>query len=77
MKFYDIDALGSKCGTNNKYEITALVAARARWLSEQKASEDVSLANEKFLSMALLEIEHDKLPFEWIKSLTEPEPASC
>ena len=36
MKFYDLDALENKCGTDNKYEITALVAARARWLSKHK-----------------------------------------
>ena len=40
MKFYDLDALEAKCGTDNKYEITALVAARARWLSEHKTLEE-------------------------------------
>ena len=34
MKFYDLDALENKCNTDNKYEITALIAARARWLSD-------------------------------------------
>ncbi len=69
MKFYDIDALKDKCGTDNKYKITALVAARARWLSEQKTSLDALPANEKYLSSALLEIETGKLPFNWAEEL--------
>ncbi|MDR2529854.1 MAG: DNA-directed RNA polymerase subunit omega [Synergistaceae bacterium] len=60
MKFYDIDALENKCGTNNKYKITALVAARARWLSEKKTVLEESPENEKYLSAALLEIEQGK-----------------
>lgn len=80
MKFYDIDALKDKCETDNKYKITALVAARARWLSEQKTSLDALPANEKYLSSALLEIETGKLPFDWAEeleksiSLKEAEP---
>jgi DNA-directed RNA polymerase subunit K/omega len=65
MKFYDIDALETKCGTDNKYKITALVAARARWLSEKKTFIDALPANEKYLSAALLEIEEGKLPLNW------------
>ena len=68
MKFYDIDALESRCGSDNKYKITALVAARARWLSEKKAT-DVLSANEKYLSAALLEIEHSGLPGDWVREL--------
>ena len=60
MKFYDIDALESKCGTNNKYKITVLVAARARWLSERKTVLEESPENEKYLSAALLEIEQGR-----------------
>jgi DNA-directed RNA polymerase subunit K/omega len=67
MKFYDIDALEDKCGTSNKYQITALVAARARWLSEKKTVVDALPANEKYLSAALLEIEHGELPEEWVE----------
>ena len=78
MKFYDLDALGDKCGTNNKYEITALVAARARWLSENKDADDEILpANEKYLSKALWEIEGDALPDDWIENLTESAQAQC
>jgi DNA-directed RNA polymerase subunit K/omega len=69
MKFYDIDALESKCGSDNKYKITALVAARARWLSEKKTVIDALPANEKYLSAALLEIENGELPQEWVKEL--------
>jgi DNA-directed RNA polymerase subunit K/omega len=65
MKFYDIDALESKCGTDNKYKITALVAARARWLSEKKTFIDALPANEKYLSAALLEVEEGKLLINW------------
>ncbi|MDR1732026.1 MAG: DNA-directed RNA polymerase subunit omega [Synergistaceae bacterium] len=69
MKFYDIDELENKCGTNNKYEITALVAARARWLSEQKTVLDALPANEKYLSAALVEVEHGQIPAQWIAEL--------
>ncbi|MDR1378266.1 MAG: DNA-directed RNA polymerase subunit omega [Synergistaceae bacterium] len=65
MKFYDIDALESKCGTDNKYKITALVAARARWLSERKTFIDALPVNEKYLSAALLEVEEGKLLINW------------
>jgi len=69
MKFYDIDALEGKCGSDNKYKITALVAARARWLSEKKTAIDTQPANEKYLSSALLEIERSELPGDWLKEL--------
>jgi len=69
MKFYDIDALENKCHIDNKYKITALVAARARWLSEQKTVLDAQPANEKYLSAALLEIENGKLPGAWVEEL--------
>jgi len=69
MKFYDIDALESKCSIENKYKITALVAARARWFSEQKNMLDAESANEKYLSAALLEIDSGRLPTAWIEEL--------
>jgi DNA-directed RNA polymerase subunit K/omega len=69
MKFYDIDALESKCGTDNKYKITSLVTARARWLSEQKKIVNITPENEKYLSMALLEIDNEQLPKEWLEEL--------
>ena len=69
MKFYDIDALENKCNINNKYKITALVAARARWLSEQKTVLDSQPENEKYLSAALLEIEDSSLPAAWVEEL--------
>ena len=69
MKFYDIDALENKCNINNKYKITALVAARARWLSEQKTILDGQPVNEKYLSTALLEIENGSLPAAWVEEL--------
>ena len=69
MKFYDIDALEGRCGSDNKYKIAALVAARARWLSEKKTVVDALPANEKYLSAALLEIEHGELPGDWVREL--------
>jgi len=69
MKFYDIDALESKCNIDNKYKITALVAARARWFSEQKNTLDVESANEKYLSAALMEIDSGRLPAAWVEEL--------
>ena len=30
MKFYDLEGLSERSGTDNKYEITARVSARAR-----------------------------------------------
>ncbi|MBR1673279.1 MAG: hypothetical protein IJ702_10165 [Fretibacterium sp.] len=53
MKFYDLEALSRKCGTDNKYEITARIAARARWLGEHRTIEHN--VNERYLSLALLE----------------------
>ena len=69
MKFYDIDALEDKCSSDNKYKITALVAARARWLSEQKTVLDSQPSNEKYLTAALLEIENGSLPDAWVEEL--------
>jgi len=76
MKFYDIDALENKCRVDNKYKITALVAARARWLSEQKTVLDALPANEKYLSAALLEIENGSLPAAWIAELEKTANSS-
>jgi DNA-directed RNA polymerase subunit K/omega len=77
LKFYDIDALEGLCGTDNKYKIAALVAARARWLSEQRTIVDTSPENEKFLSAALLEIEKGDLPAEWLASAETLKPAKA
>lgn len=60
MKFYDLEELSQKCGTDNKYDITARVAARARWLSEQRTVEKKLPSNERYLSMALLEVDQGK-----------------
>ncbi len=52
MKFYDLDSLAEKQGLDNKYILTAAVAARARSLSEQKGR-TLEEDNEKFISTAL------------------------
>ena len=57
MKFYDLEGLSKKCGTDNKYDITARIAARARWLSIQKSLDRDLFTNERYLSLALLEVE--------------------
>ena len=63
MKFYDIEWLAGKCGTDNKYEITAKVAAEARRESEESPIDrNNSPANERFISNVLLEIEEGKSP---------------
>ncbi len=56
MKFYDLDSLGEKQGIDNKYILTAAVAARARALSEQKGR-TLEEDNEKFISTALQEFD--------------------
>jgi len=64
MKFYDLEWLADKCGTDNKYEITAKVAAEARRESEEAslAKDKDSPADERFISNVLREIEEDKSP---------------
>ena len=57
MKFYDLEGLSKKCGTDNKYDITARIAARARWLSLHKPLDKDPYTNERYLSLALLEVE--------------------
>ena len=67
MKFYDLEWLAGKCGTDNKYEITAKVAAEARRESEAAfplaavRDKDAPI-DERFISNVLLEIEEDKSP---------------
>ncbi|MBL3538579.1 DNA-directed RNA polymerase subunit omega [bioreactor metagenome] len=56
MIFYDLDSLAQKQGINNKYLLTAAVAARARALSEQKGR-TLDEDNEKFISTALQEFD--------------------
>ena len=60
MKFYDIEWLAKRCGTDNKYEITAKVAAEARRESEESVGDKTNPANERYISNVLLEIEEGK-----------------
>ena len=62
MKFYDIEWLAEKCGTDNKYEITAKVAAEARRESEEEETDRTNPANERYISNVLLEIEEGTSP---------------
>ena len=58
MKFYDLEWLSSKLDTDNKYKITAEVAAKARQESEEVLLEKTSNpGNERYISNVLLEIE--------------------
>ena len=57
MKFYDLEWLAQKCGTDNKYEITAKIAAEARRESEEAALEKNNPGNERYISNVLYEIE--------------------
>lgn len=60
MKFYDLEWLAEKCGTDNKYEITAKVAAEARRESEDSSGDKTNPANERYISNVLLEIEEGR-----------------
>ncbi len=62
MKFYDLEWLADKCGTDNKYEITAKVAAEARRESEEASMDKTNPVNERFISNVLLEIEENRSP---------------
>lgn len=62
MKFYDLEWLAEKCGTENKYEITAKIAAEARRESEEASLDKNSPSNERFISNVLQEIEDGTSP---------------
>ncbi len=64
MKFYDLEWLARKCGTDNKYEITVKVSAEARRESEEAPYEKDkdNPSNELFISKVLSEIEDDTSP---------------
>ena len=62
MKFYDLEWLAEKCGTDNKYEITAKVAAEARRESEEAVGDRTNPANERYISNVLYEIEEGRGP---------------
>ncbi|MBQ7734001.1 MAG: hypothetical protein IJT58_08290 [Synergistaceae bacterium] len=72
MKFYDLEWLAERCGTDNKYEITAKVAAEARRESEESPIEAHSPANERYITNVLLEIEEGKSPIN-----VKPEAAKA
>lgn len=71
MKFYDLEWLAKKTGTDNKYEITAKVAAAARRESEEAAYDKSAPVNERFISNVLLEIEEGKSPITSEKTADE------
>ena len=62
MKFYDLEWLADKCGTENKYEITAKIAAEARRESEETVIEKGTPVNERYISNVLQEIEDGTSP---------------
>ena len=62
MKFYDLEWLADKCGTENKYEITAKIAAEARRESEEAVIEKGVPVNERYISNVLQEIEDGTSP---------------
>ena len=79
MKFYDIEWLADKCGTDNKYEITVKVANEARRESEQVLPDRDrnNPADERFISNVLLEIEEDKSPISVnYKPPVAPDPST-
>ncbi len=60
MKFYDLEWLSEKCGTDNKYEITVKIASEARKKSEQETADHSNPSSERYISNVLLEIEQGK-----------------
>ncbi len=58
MKFYDLEWLSEKFGTDNKYEITAKIAAEARRKSEDPNQDKTDPRSERYISNVLLEIEN-------------------
>ncbi|MBQ9433200.1 MAG: hypothetical protein IJU26_03185 [Synergistaceae bacterium] len=71
MKFYDLEWLADKCGTENKYEITAKIAAEARRESEEASLEKGTPVNERYISNVLQEIEEGTSPVN-APSITTP-----
>ena len=71
MKFYDLEWLADKCGTENKYEITAKIAAEARRESEETVIEKGTPVNERYISNVLQEIEDGISPVN-APSITTP-----
>jgi DNA-directed RNA polymerase omega subunit len=63
LKFFDIDKIKNNSGVSNKYLLTTVVAARARSLSEDRGSRafEETGKGEKVISIALSELESDKL----------------
>jgi DNA-directed RNA polymerase omega subunit len=63
LKFFDIDKIKKNSGVSNKYLLTTVVAARARSLSEDRGSRafEETGKGEKVISIALSELESDKL----------------
>lgn len=72
MKFYDLEWLADKCGTDNKYEITAKIAAEARREAEETVIERGNPSNERYISNVLSEIEEGTSPI-----VSHAEPASA
>ena len=77
MKFYDLEWLAQKCGTDNKYEITAKIAAEARRESEEASIEKGNPGNERYISNVLHEIEEGISPVNAHIFEPEPEPSAA
>ena len=58
MKFYDLEGLENLCGTDNKYEVPAKVAALARKLGDTCQIEKGTPRDERFISSVLADIEN-------------------
>lgn len=63
MRFFDVDKIQANLGLSNKYLLTSVVAIRARKLSEDRSnlSSNDSFSGEKFITVALSELEKDRL----------------
>lgn len=76
MKFYDLEWLAGKCGTDNKYEITVKIAAEARRESEEAAIEHGNPGNERYISNVLTEIEEGTSPINDLNKDAELEESA-
>ena len=77
MKFYDLEWRAQKCGTENKYEITAKIAAEARRESEETSLEKGNPGNERYISNVLHEIEEGTSPVNAHPLYVESEPSAA
>ncbi len=61
MRFFDMEKVADNVDVHNKYLLTSIVAHRARQISEMKRRRLQVSAEEKYISMALDDMENDRV----------------